>query len=174
MHFSFSTWKAPLHCLLALTRSLLPSWFLFFSIYCVPPYLYLLLRFLLIAVFNNLNIMCLGMIFSVFHLWFIELIFASLEYLSNLDIFQPVCIQIFFSVSSLLRFQLHMLNGLILSHKADGLFIFSLDFPPSVFHFRQASNAMSSEIMGTFSVLSKMLTVLSAIFILGITMRKIK
>lgn len=110
-HFSFDTLKISLYCALALIK-VGSHPYLCSSLYIVvssPPSPCLplqLIFYLSLVLFNNLIVMYPDVTFFVFHLWLLGLLmFSGLEYLSNLDIFQPLRPQIFFffwSPSSLL------------------------------------------------------------------------
>ena len=136
-HFSFETLKIPLYSALALIKvCCLP--YLCSSLYIVvpsPPSPCLplqLIFYLSLVLFNNLIVMYPGVTFFVFHLWiFGLLVFSGLEYLSNLDIFQPLRLQIFFFFGLLPHSRIpttYVLDCLELSHYSGVLLKLSSDF----------------------------------------------
>lgn len=97
---------------------------------CLPLQL---IFYLPLILFNNFIVMYPGVTFFVFHLWILELlVFSGLEYVSNLDIFQPLRPQFFFFFFGLLPHSriptTYILDCLELSHYSGVLLKLSSDF----------------------------------------------
>lgn len=137
-HFSFDTLKISLYCALALIK--VGSHPYLCSSLCIvvssPPSPCLplqLIFYLSLVLFNNLIVMYPDVTFFVFHLWLLGLLmFSGLEYLSNLDIFQPLRPQIFFFFFGLLPHcwipTIYILDCLELSHYSGVLLKLSSHF----------------------------------------------